>query len=108
MGPSDRRYAILDILCQKRHITVGDLAATFQVSDRTIRHDLVVLSCSYPISSVRGRYGYIKIADWFHRDAKSLSAEQVNLLRRLRFSLSGDDLVIMDSILAQFASGRKD
>lgn len=107
MGPSDRRLAILDILCQKRQDTVGNLAEALHVSDRTIRHDLVVLSCSYPITSIRGRYGCVKIADWFHQDARFLSKEQLQLLRRLRLTLSGDDLVILDSILTQFSPQQK-
>ena len=49
MGPSERRRAILEHLCQKRFDTTKNLAELFGVCERTIRNDLVVLTCSYPI-----------------------------------------------------------
>lgn len=60
MGPSERRRAILEHLCQKRFDTTKNLAELFGVCERTIRNDLVVLTCSYPIETSFGPY----IAVW--------------------------------------------
>lgn len=84
MTAMERREAILDVLCQRKHDQIKNLAEEFGVSERTIRTDIEVLSCSYPIETVRGRYGGgVKVADWYHRDRKTLSPEQVALLKRL-------------------------
>ena len=94
----------LDILCEKRHETAANLADLFGVSKQTIYNDLVALSCSYPIEPVRGRYGGgISIPDWYHQSRRVLSPKQEALLRKLRLSLVGEDLAVMNSILAQFA-----
>lgn len=103
MGPYERRSTILDILCRNRQETVASLAAIFGVSERTIRNDIAALTCTYPIETVRGRNGGIYIAKWFNRSSRTLSSKQENLLRRLQRTLTGEDLQIMNSILAQFA-----
>jgi len=98
MGPSERRRAILEHLCQKRFDTTKNLA-----EERTIRNDLVVLTCSYPIETSFGPYGGIRVANWFHLNRHMLSFEQAELLRRIRPALNADDTRILDAILAEFA-----
>jgi len=84
-----------------------NLAQQFEVSVRTICRDISALSCSYPIETVRGRYGGgVKMADWYHSNRNLLTHLQLDLLTRVRKTLTGEDLEIMDSILAQFAPGR--
>ena len=83
---------------------VLSLAQEFSVSERTIRRDLLDLSCAYPIVTVRGRFGGgIKVADWFRLGRKSLAAEQKALLVKLAYSLDGEELMIMNSIISQFS-----
>ena len=104
MSPSERRSEILHLLCKRRHETAINLAVEFGVSERTIRADLVILSCYYPIQVVRGRFGGgIHLPDWFHMESRTLSSKQQVLLMKVRKTLSGDDLQVMNSILAQFA-----
>lgn len=104
MIANERREAILDILCTRRTEQVKNLAAEFDVSERTIRTDIECLACSYPIETVRGRYGGgIKVADWYHRDRKTLSPEQAALLMKLAPTLEGQDLEITNSIINSFA-----
>ena len=104
MTPSERRSEILHLLCKRRHETAINLSAELGVSERTIRADLVILSCYYPIQVVRGRFGGgIHLPDWFHMESRTLSSKQQVLLMKVRKTLSGDDLQVMNSILAQFA-----
>ena len=104
MTPSERRSEILHLLCKRRHETAINLSAELGVSERTIRADLVILSCYYPIQVVRGRFGGgIHLSDWFHMESRTLSSKQQVLLMKVRKTLSGDDLQVMNSILAQFA-----
>ena len=104
MTPSERRSEILRLLCKRRHETAINLAAEFSVSERTIRNDLVILSCYYPIQVTRGRYGGgAHLPEWFHLENRMLSPEQEILLQKLKTALDGEELQIMNSILAQFA-----
>ena len=104
MSYAERREAILEVLCIRRHDTYRNLAFEFQVSRETIRQDIAVLMCSYPIETVRGRHGGgVKIADGFYLYRKKLTARQAALLVKLSAQLAGDDLATIDSILRQFA-----
>ncbi len=104
MNYAERREAILEVLCIRRRDTYRNLAFEFHVSRETIRQDIAALMCSYPIETVRGRYGGgIKIADGFYLYRKKLTARQAALLVKLSAQLTGDDLATIDSILHQFA-----
>ena len=104
MGPNERRMEIMEVLCQRRQETMENLATEFGVSIRTIRNDIDYLSLSYPLETVRGRYGGgVRVMDGFYMNRKYLKPEQKELLERLGTSLSGNDLVIMQSIFKDFA-----
>ena len=92
MGPSERRRAILEHLCQKRFDTTKNLAELFGVCERTIRNDLVVLTCSYPIETSFGPYGGIRVANWFHLNRHMLSFER-NRQSRQRLDRHGTIVV---------------
>lgn len=83
---------------------MANLAAEFGVSVRTIKNDIDILSLSYPIFTIRGRYGGgVKIADGYYLHKKYLKPEQQELLERLSANLSGSDLLVMHSIMKDFA-----
>lgn len=104
MNQMERRDAIKELLFTDRNAQIQNLATEFGVSPRTIRYDIDALSLSYPIETVRGRYGGgVKLADWYHPSKRTLSPEQMALLKKLAPSLEGNDLVIMNSIISQFA-----
>ncbi len=104
MGPAERRQRLLEVLCHRRHDTCENLAREFDVSIRTIYSDIEALTCSYPIETVRGRYGGgVKIAEGYYPYRRTLSPTQVALLRKLSAQLDGDDLITLNSILFQFA-----
>ena len=105
MSANDRRRQILDLLCLRRRDTVQNLASELGVCERTIRRDIEVLTLSYPIETVCGRYGGgVKMADWYHQDHRRLSPRQTALLKRLAAGLEGEDLEDMNQILLRFAS----
>lgn len=103
MGASERRQAIWEYLCSVRFDTTKHLADRFGVCERTIRNDLVVLSCTYPIETSFGPYGGIHVSNWYCPEQRRLSPIQTALLVRVRMTLKGEDLKVMDSILIQFA-----
>ncbi len=96
VSTSERQHAILEVLCQKRHETLDCLAETFGVSKSTIRRDVETLSCTYPVKTVRGKYGGgVYLENWYQPDRKCLSAEQTSLLHRLLATLAGKDRQVM-------------
>lgn len=104
MEPHERRLAIWRFLCCHRSDTVAHLAAKYGVSARTIYYDVQILSLSYPIETVRGRYhAGIRIPDWYKPNPKAYTPAQHELLLKLKADLTGNDLVIMASIIEQFA-----
>lgn len=100
----ERRNAIMNTLQQERHTTVANLANSFNVSERTIYSDITTLALDHPIRTVRGRYGGgVELENWFHPHANALSPKQEELLQRLKTTLAGDDLIVLNSILVQFS-----
>ena len=103
MTPTERRQRLLEVLCIRRQDTCDNLAHEFHVANSTIRRDLGILTCSYPIETVRGRYGVgVKVAEGYYLYRKTLTSKQAALLQRLRDQLDGDDLITLNSILLQF------
>ena len=104
MGPNERRQEIMETLCHRRQETMANLAFEFGVSVRTIRNDIDCLSLSYPLETIRGRYGGgVRVMDGFYMNRKYLKPEQRDLLVRLSQNLSGKDLAVMNGILQEFA-----
>lgn len=104
MSAAERRQRLLEVLCLRRRDTYNNLAYEFAVSKETIRHDILVLMCSYPIETVRGRYGggvRVRADYWPYR--KALKKKQIKLLIKISATLHGDDLATMSSIIFQLA-----
>ena len=105
MTRAERRDEILRVLYTRRRESIANLAVELGVSIRTIKYDMEALMCLHPIETVRGRYGgCVKVLDWFSPTKTRLCAEQIALLKRAAESLSSDDLIVLNSILSQFAS----
>lgn len=103
----ERRFQILMFLCQHKHETLDNLACEFSVSKRTIRYDIEVLSCFYPIYAVTGTYGGIYIADDFRLGMKYLTDKQYMVLKEISEELSGEKKVVVLEILKTFAYPKK-
>lgn len=85
MGTAERRNAILKVLCRRRYETVGNLAAEFEVSERTIRRDIEILSYTEPIYTQSGRHaGGVYVVDGYHTDRMYMSEEEIAILQKLK------------------------
>jgi len=110
MSPGERQQKLLEVLCHRRHDTIDNLAREFKVSRRTICRDLVTLMCSYPVETVRGRYGGgVRISEGFYMnrhsyECKVLSIEQIEILKKARAFFQGRDLDILNSIITLLVS----
>ena len=99
---SERRQLILEKLSERRYDTIDNLSFEFGVSRRTMRYDLEVLSCSYPILTVKGHKGGVYIDEGFRLGKKYLTSKQTALLEKLALTLEGEDLLIINQILLTF------
>ena len=105
MTRTERWDEILRVIYTRRRESIANLAVEFGVSVRTIKYDIEALMCLHPIETVRGRYGgCVKVRDWFFTTKTRLCAEQIALLKRIAEGSSTDDLIVLNSILSQFAS----
>ncbi len=82
MNQYDRRQRIYNALCIRRYDTIAHLADEFGVNERTIRRDIVWLTLSFPVETYRGRYGGVRIAEWFHPTKSCLCPRQIAVLQR--------------------------
>ena len=102
MTASERRTAILEVLCRRRHETAENLMYEFGVSIRTIMSDLKILSLQYPIYTVQGQGGGIYVDEKFRLEKPYLKEKQQALLEKLLPLLGGEDKEIMKEILRTF------
>ena len=103
---TERRQLVLEYLLDQRHTTLDALCKEFEVSMSTMRRDILILSCSYPITTFQGGGGGIKIAEGYRLGMKYMTSKQKALLEKLSESLSGEELVTMHSISKTFFKSR--
>ena len=103
MSTSERRREILNRLYSGEKLKREQLAAEYGVSERTIRHDVEALECEYPIETVKGRYGGIRMSPRYRPGRKVLTKEQIAAIRKAAGFLTGEDRQALMSIIAQFS-----
>ena len=101
---AERRMKILEALCVRRYDTVKNLSEEFDVSERTIRYDIKVLECSYPIYTTQGGGGGVHVMDGYRLGMKYLNDEQFELLKRISKNLIEKDKAVLDSIIKTFGN----
>ncbi len=111
METSERRAAILKLLCRRRHDTIKNLAFEFGVSERTIRRDVEVLSYREPVYTQPGRYGGgVYVTDNYQKDRMYLHDSESKVLYKLlvcienkkRCDLTEEETVIFRRLLADY------
>lgn len=103
---TERRQAILELMCERRHETISNLAFEFEVSERTMRYDVQILSISYPIYTATGNRnqgGGVHVVDGYYIGRTYLKPSQKALLEKLSKSLNVEDLKTMQDILNTFS-----
>lgn len=99
---NERRRKLLEAVCRRRYDTISNLASEFCVSQKTISRDLILLSCSYPLYTRRGRTGGVYVAEGYKLDKNYFTPEQAELIERVQALLSGRDKKVAESILNKF------
>ncbi len=116
MGTAERRAELLRILCRRRHETVGNLAAEFGVSERTIQRDVEILSLTAPIYTQCGRYdGGIYVTEGYVHDRMYMTDGEIAVLQKLAglaerqaaCRLQAGELAVLERIIAQYTKPKK-
>ena len=107
MTAKERRKAILEVLCTRRHETRENLAQEFGVSKRTIEYDVLELSLSYPVFTTQGNGGGIHVVDGFRLDRPRMNDKQTALLQKVLLTLSGEDKETMQQIIKTYGGSKK-
>ena len=104
---AERRDHIMAKLRSARQATIASLLEELGCSRRTLLYDIESLSASgFPIETVRGHGGGIKLMDWYHPQRISLCPEQMSLLRKIAPMLDVKELQVLNSIIDQFGPRR--
>lgn len=100
---TERRQLILEYISEKRFVKIQAIADEFNITTRTVKSDIQLLSCSYPIETRTGRYGGVFAADGWYLSRRYLHDDQEALLRKLLPGLQPEEQKTMEGILAAFA-----
>ena len=98
----ERRQRIVEILNMRRSERLDNLASELNVSKMTIRRDIEVLSCSYPINTKQGNGGCIYVEEGFDLYERYLTAKQFEVLEDLKNVATGEQVKILETILKSF------
>lgn len=105
MSVFNRRLELLRILISRRKDKIENLATEFGVSYNTIRADIYELSLEFPIDTIQGYEGGVKVLDSFHPNKNRLTEEQEKVLKKLIVMLADEaDKKILLEILQEFGS----
>lgn len=102
MSANERRSEIMRILFGRRFETMQNLAVEFDVSIRTIHYDIETLTCDYPLETVRGKNGGVRLPDWYQPYKNLLSREQKQALITAAESADVKNAQLLNEILIKF------
>jgi predicted DNA-binding transcriptional regulator YafY len=102
----ERRAEIMRILEGRRQETMSNLASQLGVSIRTIAYDITALMAEYPLETVRGKDGCVRLTMDCGTYQNNLSQEQQELLLELLPALDERKAQRMRELLRAHGSRR--
>ena len=99
----ERRESIKTLLVKERSTTVMRLAYLYNVSESTVKRDLIFLSSCIPIETKSGNGGGVFLNLEFESRKQYLTLNEKALLERLSRTLSTKDRVLMRTIINKFS-----
>ena len=104
MTALERREQIMQNMVIRREEKIANLALEFGVSERTIRNDIEVLACSYPIETVRGNGGGVFLDKNYHPYKMAISMKNAEILAGLKEKVNEDEWRIIEGLLKEYSS----
>lgn len=106
MNANQRRNEIMRILLARRQETMGKLAKELKVTERTIRNDIYILTSEYPLITIRGNGGGVKLEDWYHPNKHILSKRQQEVLFQMLRKADSYEAPTLKEIINLFCVGK--
>jgi predicted DNA-binding transcriptional regulator YafY len=104
---NERRAEIIRILAGRRKETMCNLAFELGVTDRTIRTDITILAVNYPLVTIRGNGGCVKLAEWYWPNKNLLSQEQQQVLSQMIDKGNEQQIKVIREMLNAYGSQRQ-
>lgn len=104
MSANTRRAELIRLLICRRRDTVPNLALEFCVSEKTIRRDLVELTAQYPIVTIAGNGGGVRLEDWYQPYRKLFTKEQCAVLRELILLANAHQTIALVELLNTYGA----
>lgn len=101
---NERRSEIMRILAARRSETAPKLARELGVSVCTVRRDILQLTADYPLETLSGNGGCVKVAEWYHPHRNILSAQQQRVLSELMESANEQQAKVLRELLLEYGS----
>lgn len=101
MTATERREEIMRIMVARREENMQVLAHELDVTDRTIRNDILVLSTQYPLDTVRGNGGGVRLDPSYHPYKNTLSRKQTEVLMNLLGRATEDEQEVIEQLLRE-------
>jgi predicted DNA-binding transcriptional regulator YafY len=101
----ERREQIAERLRLRSQDSIGNLAAEFGVSRYTIMRDLLVLSLSYPIETVKGVGGGVFWRGTRNND--TYTARELEALHNAALTASPEDKLVIERLIAAHTPGKE-
>lgn len=96
METAERRLAILRLLCRRRHETIKNIAAEFEISESTARRDIQALSRDAPIYTQTGRYGGgVYVTETYTMDRMYFSDSEIEVLEKIIDCIENDKKCVL-------------
>ncbi len=102
MTAADRRMEIINILIVRRFVTARELSEELHVNIRTIQKDVQALSHGFPIYTKQGGGGGIFIGEHYKPYVNTLTAEEVERLKKMYLSSTGADKKVLYQVLRKY------
>ena len=98
----ERRQALFEVMCERRHEKIDNLAFEFGVDRRTIRRDIAVLGLTKPIYTTQGTDGGVHIIDGYNPNKVYLPEKHIFIFEKMKQHLAGEELEAVEYILRKY------
>lgn len=97
---AERQQSIYEVIRQRGHDTCANLAFEFGVTERTIRSDILELSCKYPIECAPGNGGGVRLQEGFALLQLAHTPEEIAVLNKYKqLADCPEDLAIFEQMI---------
>lgn len=104
MTATERREEIMKIMIARRQENMTNLARELGVSTRTLRTDIEILTTQYPLETVRGNGGGVRLDKSFHPYKNTLSRQQTEVLQNLLGRATDEERIVLEQLIREHSN----